>query len=111
MLTRFVKSPEEIARLQAILAAPSFFDIRTLALSIETDPAVVRELLPPPLEPGDSPRVTLSVSDIRESNCVGPFRGASVNIACRYGGEEGLYCLAMPMSTGGARSKILFRME
>lgn len=102
MLTRFVKSPEEIARLQAILAAPSFFDIRTLALSIETDPAVVRELLPPPLEPGDSARVTLSVSDIRESNCVGPFRGASVNIACRYGGEEGLYCLAMPMSTGPA---------
>lgn len=102
MLTRFVKSPDEVSRLQEIYAAPSFLDIRTLALTFETDPAVVRELLPPPLEPAETPRVSVSVSEIRASNCVGPFNGSSVNIACMYRGEPGQYCLSMPMSTDTA---------
>ena len=66
------------------------------------DPDVVRELLPPPLLPAPTPRVTVSVSDIGRSNCVGPFRGANVNIACLHEGVEGVYGLMMPMSTDTA---------
>jgi acetoacetate decarboxylase len=98
-LTRYVKSEEEVRRLQEILAAPAFSDIRSLAVTFESEPAVVAELLPPPLEPPETPLVTISVSQIRRSNCVGPFDGAVVDIACRYGGAEGVYCLTMPMST------------
>ncbi len=99
-LTRYVKSAADVARLQDVLAAPSFLDIRTLSLAFETDLAVIAELLPPPLEPAETARATVSVSEIRRSNCVGPFNGAAINLACRYRGEDGLYCLTMPMNTG-----------
>lgn len=101
-LTRYVKDSDAIRQLQEAFATPAFLDIRTLAVSFETDPEVVRELLPPPLSPARKPAVTVSVSDIRRSNCVGPFLGANVNIACTFQGEEGVYSLTMPMSTDTA---------
>lgn len=101
-LTRYVKAPDAIRKLQDALATPAFLDILTLAVTFETDPDVVRELLPPPLLPAGTPRVSVSVSHVRRSNCVGPFLGASVDIACTYAGEDGVYCLAMPMSTDTA---------
>src|SRR6185295_19237719 len=103
-LTRYVRSADEVAALQAAFRSPAFLDIRSLAVVFESDPGVVAELLPPPLEPAADARVSVSVSQIRRSNCVGPFDGASVNIACRYRGEDGLYCLPMPMSTDTAIS-------
>lgn len=100
--TRFVKSLEQIRSLQEAFATPAFLQARTLAVTFETDPAIVAELLPPPLAPAANPRVAVSVSVIGESNCVGPFNGAAINISCTYGGVEGLYCLTMPMDTDTA---------
>ena len=102
MRTRYVKSPDDIRRLQQIYATPSFLQATSLSVSFLTDPEVVRELLPPPLMPAAEPRVSVSVYTIGASNCVGPFDGASVNIACQYEGQDGLYCLTMPMSTDTA---------
>ena len=101
-LTRYLKDAQSIRQLQAAFVTPAFLDIRTLAVTFETDPEVVRELLPPPLMPAAAPRITVSVSDIGRSNCVGPFHGANVNIACTYQGAEGVYSLTMPMSTDTA---------
>ncbi len=100
--TRYVKSAEDIRRFQDVYATPSFLDIRTLGLSFLTEPEVVAELLPPPLRPAAEPRISISVSEIRRSNCVGSFNGSSVNLACSCDGRDGLYCLAMPMSTDTA---------
>ena len=44
--TRYVKTPEQIARLQRALAEPAFLRSRTLAVSFETDREVIAELLP-----------------------------------------------------------------
>ena len=73
-----------------------------------TDPEVVRELLPPLLDPAAEPRLSVAVYRIGASDCVGAFDGASINIACRFNGKDGLYCLTMPMSTDTA---ILFGRE
>jgi acetoacetate decarboxylase len=108
MRTRYVKTPEQVSRLQEIYAAPSFLQATSLSLTFLTDPEVARELLPPPLEPAAEPRVSVSVYRIGESNCVGAFDGASVNLACRFNGEDGLYCITMPMSTDTA---IIFGRE
>ncbi|MDZ7728507.1 MAG: acetoacetate decarboxylase family protein [Dehalococcoidia bacterium] len=102
MRTRFVKSPEEIQRYQDLHASPSFYDIASLAVTFETDPDVLQELIPPPLEPAEDPRVSLSISHIRRSDCVGPFYGCNFNIHCTYQGEPGFYRLTMPMSTDTA---------
>ncbi|MEO9255609.1 MAG: acetoacetate decarboxylase family protein [Tepidiformaceae bacterium] len=98
-LTRFVKSPEEAVRYQQAFTAPAFLSMRTLAMNFETDPAIIAELLPHPLLPATDPRILVSVFDVGESNCVGPFKGASVAIACTFNGEDGFYGLTMPMST------------
>lgn len=101
-LTRFVKTPEQVEQLQRAFAAPAFLDIRTLAVTFESDPAVLAALLPPPLELAPEPRVSVSVSEIRRSNCVGPFNGAEIRIPCLYRGEPGVYPLTMPMNTDTA---------
>lgn len=102
MRTRYVKSPEDVRRLAEVYATPAFLDIRSLAMTILSDPEVLAEVIPPPLKPADEPRVSVSVSEIRRSNCVGAFNGCSVNIACTFEGEPGLYCLTMPMNTDTA---------
>ena len=102
MLTRYVKSADQIQAMQRIYATPAFLQSTSISMAFLTDPLVVRELLPPLLEPAEEPRVSVSVYTIGASNCVGAFDGASVNIACRYEGRDGLYCLTMPMSTDTA---------
>ena len=101
-LTRFVKSNAEVAAYQKLFAAPAFLQMRTLTVAFETDPAIVAELLPPPLEPAEQARIVVSIYTVGDSNCAGPFAGAAVNVTCRYGGESGVYCLAMPMTTDAA---------
>jgi acetoacetate decarboxylase len=100
--TRYVSTPEHTRDLMAALRAPDFSAIRALTVTFLTDRAVVGEVLPPPLEPAAEPRATVTVASIGRSNCVGPFDGASINLACRYRGEDGFYCLTMPMSTDTA---------
>jgi acetoacetate decarboxylase len=96
---RYVKSPEEVRRLQAIYAAPDFLKTKALSISFETDPEVQRAILPPPLQPADRPLVSVGVFEIGESNCVGAFNGGSINVACKHNGVEGNYCVTMPMDT------------
>src|SRR5262245_8649772 len=100
--TRYVSTPEHTRDLMAALRAPDFSHIRALTVTFLSDPAVIAEILPPPLEPDAQPRATVTVAAIGRSNCVGPFDGASINLACRYRGEDGFYCLTMPMSTDTA---------
>lgn len=102
MRTRYVKSPQEIAELQDLYASPSFYDIRSLGITFLSDPDVLAEVIPPPLQPAAEPRVSVSVSEIRRSDCVGHFYGCSFNIACTFEGQPGLFCLTMPMSTDTA---------
>jgi acetoacetate decarboxylase len=67
-------------------------------LSVEflTDESVVAEVLPPPLEPSDTPAVRAMVGRW-QSNCVGDFFGGSIYVAAKHDGIEGEYVLAMYM--------------
>lgn len=62
----------------------------------------MRAVLPPPLEPAERAVASAGVSSFRASNCVGPFDGGAITVRCRYGEIEGVYCIAMPMSTDTA---------
>jgi acetoacetate decarboxylase len=97
-----VKSAEDIRRLQDAYATPAFLSARSLALTFRTDPEVARELIPPPLAPAADPVCSVAVFEIGRSNCVGGFNGGSINVACRYNGQDGLYCITMPMDTDTA---------
>lgn len=109
MLTKgWVKSPEQIRKIEEHLAAPAFLKGRMLSVTYLTRPEIVREVLPPPLEPASQPLVTVSVCTFGTSNCVGEFAGGVVDVLARYKGIEANHCLAMPMSTDVA---IIFGRE
>jgi len=57
----FVKRPEEIVRIEHALSHPRFVNGEMLSVDFLTDPDVVAHVLPPPLEPADTPRVTAMI--------------------------------------------------
>lgn len=104
----WVKSPEEIRRIEDVLAAPAFLEGKTLSVSFLTRPEFVRAVLPPPLEPADEPLMTIGAGSFGSSNCVGAFDGGWVDVLAKYNGIVANYCLAMPMTTDVA---IIFGRE
>lgn len=92
----FVKSPEEIRRIQAALAGPRFVNSQMLIVNFLTHEETVRRILPPGFEPTAEPRVTVQLGNW-QSNCCGDFNGGAVTIAARYGKIEGEYALCMYM--------------
>jgi len=101
---RFVKSTEEVRKIQAIYARSQFLNTRNLTVTFETTPGAVRSLLPPPLEPMPEPLGSAWVADIGNSNCAGPFMAAALYVRARYKDIVGSYCVAMLVSTSEAVS-------
>jgi acetoacetate decarboxylase len=94
----FVKTPEEIARIEAELSAPRFVSGQRLSIQFRTDPAVLAHLLPPPLRPAAEPIAVATVGRW-QSNCVGEFSGGMVYLTARHEDVEGSYVLAMYMDS------------
>ncbi|MHB8690230.1 MAG: acetoacetate decarboxylase family protein [Solirubrobacteraceae bacterium] len=92
----FVKTPEEITRIEHALSHPRFVNGEMLSVDFLTDPDVVAAVLPPPLQPADDPLVSAMVGRW-QSNCVGDFAGGAIYVAARHDGIEGRYVLAMWM--------------
>lgn len=92
----FVKTPEEITRIEHALSHPRFVNGEMLTVDFLTDADVVAHLLPPPLEPGDTPLITAMVGRW-QSNCVGDFFGGAIYVSARHEGVDGAYVLAMYM--------------
>jgi acetoacetate decarboxylase len=97
----WVKTPEEVARIQRVLAAPRFTDAERLQVDFLTTPEFVRSVLPPGLEPAAEPIASASVGVFR-SNCVGNFSGGSIALMARHGAVEAAYVLCMYMTTDHA---------
>jgi acetoacetate decarboxylase len=92
----FVKSSEEIARIEHALSFPRFVGGQMLSVEFTTDESVIAEVLPPPLEAVEAPTVRAMVGRW-QSNCVGDFYGGSIYVAARHEGIDGEYVLAMYM--------------
>ena len=92
----FVRSQEEIARIQQALSKPRFVNAEMLSVDFLTHASVVEHLLPPGLEATGTPRVTAMVGRW-QSNCVGDFDGGAIYLDARHGDLVGDYVLAMYM--------------
>jgi acetoacetate decarboxylase len=92
----FVKTAEEIARIEHALSHPRFVNGEMLSVEFQSDPDYIASILPPPLEPADLPSITAMIGRW-QSNCVGDFFGGSIYVAARHEGIDGLYVLAMYM--------------
>jgi acetoacetate decarboxylase len=94
----FVKSAEEITRIEHALSFPRFTGGQMFSVEFLSDESVVAELLPPPLEPTETPAVRAMVGRW-QSNCVGDFYGGSIYVAAQHEGIAGEYVLAMYMNS------------
>lgn len=99
---RFRRDNREVEQFLAAYRQPKFSDVRALTVFAESEDEAVAKVLPPPLQPASEPRVVFTIGEVRRSNCVGAFFFASVDLACQFGGQEGLFCLTMPVSTDTA---------
>ena len=102
MRLRYVKTLEEVRRLQKLYATPEFERVTSIAAIYETDPDVVAAVLPPPLQPDGEPLATISVAYIGRSNALQPFGATGLAVRARYENLQGNYALTMPMSTDSA---------
>jgi acetoacetate decarboxylase len=65
-----------------------FVDREYMIISYETDPEIVREQLPEPLEPLDTPIVHYEWIAMPDSSGFGSYTESGLVIPCRYNGED-----------------------
>lgn len=97
---RWVLTRDEVLAAEARYSDPkdSGYVATAIQAHYETIPEVVAELLPPPLQPADVPEVWVSIGRMVDFE----LGVAQVAVRCRYGDEEGWYCLHLPMTTESA---------
>ncbi len=93
----FVKSKEELDKYYQ-LGARRFAGAKMMGVMFQTRPEIVQNLLPPPLLPTDSPDGLIFIAEYPETNLGPGYREAALYLKCRYEGEEGTYCLSMPIT-------------
>lgn len=97
----FVKTKEEVARLEKVMSHPRFVGAEMLSIDYLTTPDIVAAVLPPGLKPGSEPLVTAMIGRWR-SNCVGDYAGGAIYVLARHEDVEAMYVLAMYMDTDHA---------
>ena len=75
-----------------------FYDAEMLVTYWETKPEIVKRLLPPPLKPASQPIAYAFVANYPKTNFGVSYKEAALFLAAEFNGEEGGYCLAMPVT-------------
>lgn len=92
----FVKTYDEI--LGNARETADFYDAEMITIFWETDPEVIERLLPPPLKPVGRPLVTAFVANYPSTNFGVPYLESALFVRASFEGQEGSYCLAMPVT-------------
>jgi acetoacetate decarboxylase len=92
----FVKTFEQI--MANTRATADFYDAEMLTLFWETKPEIIARLLPPPLKPAAHPIAMAFVAYYPATNFDVTYRETALFIRAVHNGEEGGYCLAMPVT-------------
>jgi acetoacetate decarboxylase len=92
----FVKSFQEI--MANIRPTADFFDAEMLSVFWETKPEIIARLLPAPLKPAKEPVAMAFVAFYPRTNFDVTYRESALFISASHNGEEGNYCLSMPVT-------------
>jgi acetoacetate decarboxylase len=93
----FVKAFEQI--MSNACATFDFYDAQMLTVFWETKPEIVAKLLPPPLKPTSYPLAYAFVAFYPGTNFDVTYMETALFIRAAFNGEEGGYCLAMPVTS------------
>ena len=89
---RFVKTPEQL--IEAAENNLEFFDANMQAIKAwyKTEPGLIEQLIPAPLEPHADPMVRIVISRVFvDLNGGMDFGAATFGVNCMYKGKEGIY--------------------
>jgi len=92
----FVKSFEEITKMYR--ETYDFYNAEMLTIFYETKPEIVERLLPPPLKPAAIPLAFVFVANYPKTNFGVSYLESALFLRASFNGEEGNYCLAMPVT-------------
>jgi acetoacetate decarboxylase len=92
----FVKSFEDILANRRETA--EFYDAEMLAVFWKTRPEIVARLLPPPLKPSEYPLAWAFLAYYPRTNFDVTYLESALFLRASHEGEEGNYCLAMPVT-------------
>ncbi len=93
----FVKTLQEIMSYQR--PAIDFYDAEMLIVFWETKPEIVAQLLPAPLKPAERPLAMAFVADYPRTSFDVVYKESALFLRAVYKGEEGGYCLSMPVTS------------
>ena len=93
----FVKTSEQI--IANTPATIDFYDAQMLTIFWETKPDIIAKLLPPPLKPAPQPLAYAFVAFYPSTNFGVTYKETALFIRATFNGEEGGYCLAMPVTS------------
>lgn len=92
----FLKTSEEIAKIYR--ETYDLYDAEMLTVFWETKLEVVKRLLPPPLQPSKRPLAIAFVAHYPRTNFGVSYSESALFLRAEFNGEEGNYCLAMPVT-------------
>lgn len=92
----FVKTFEQI--MANTRATADFYDAQMLTVFWETKPEIIAKLLPPPLKPANHPVAMAFVAYYPATNFDVTYMESALFVRAVHNGEEGGYCLAMPVT-------------
>lgn len=93
----FVKTFEQI--LANTRATADFYDAQMLIVYWETKREIIEKLLPLPLKPTTHPIALAFIADYPSTNFDVAYREGALFISAEFDGEEGSYCLSMPVTS------------
>ena len=98
----FVKTPTELDSYYN-LGERKFTGAEMLGVLFETEPDIIKRLLPPPLLPVDASTGLMFIAHYPKTNLGPGYREAALFINCKYRDEQGSYCLSMPIDSEESR--------
>ncbi|MBI2604902.1 MAG: acetoacetate decarboxylase family protein [Deltaproteobacteria bacterium] len=92
----FKKTAEELKGYYSIKTR-DFKDAEMLGVMFNSTPEKMQELLPAPLQPTPASSGLIFIAQYQQTNLGKGYREAALFLKCQYKGEEGTYCLSMPI--------------
>lgn len=93
----FTKTSQEIMEINK-RESLNFFGAEMLTIVWETKEEIVSRLLPEPLKPAKRPLASAFVANYPSTDFGEPYRESALFLLAEFNGEEGMYCLSMPVT-------------
>ena len=88
---------EQVRKIKNTNFLPEFKKAEMLTATFETDPDIVKSILPGPLVPAGDNTALAYVAKFQETNFGCVYNEGALFLNCMYKGERGGYCLSMPV--------------